>query len=84
MRYELKRECEDRPIFSGVSQDDDPGETPTQTIMERMQTPPLAPIIESSQLPRPQRCRRKPRWLEDYKLRTVMRAGDSQLCSPTG
>jgi len=73
----------DRPIFSGVTQDDEPDVMPVPTFMERKRTPLLEPIMESSQLPRAQRRRCKPPWLEDYKLRRVKRTHHSQLCSPT-
>ena len=80
---ELRREWEDRPIFSGVTKDDDPDVTPTQTFVQRKRTPLLEPIMESSELPRPQRHRRQPPWLKDYKLRRIKRIRYLQLCSPT-
>jgi len=84
MQEELVREWDDQPIFAGIGQDDDLDATPTQTFVKHKRTPPLEPVMESSQLPRPQRYRCKPPWLEDYKLRRVKRTRHLRHRSPTG
>ena len=76
---ELKREWYDEPIFPWEVQDVDPDPMSMQPNGETMPTP---PIMGSFPQARPQRHRRVPRRLEDYKLKRVKHARHCQVSSP--
>jgi len=80
MQSELKWEWDDKPIFPWGNQDADPDAIAMQSDKETMRAPPLMELLPQA---RPQRCRRMPRHLEDYKLRRVKRARHLQVSSPT-